>query len=104
VTSLGYWIGIERVKTDGQRHTYAYGREGSHEAHLTLDLDEGRLYPSDADGHRTSSAWVNVAATEDSRGDLPSDAWARFVEAAAGVIKRMRKEGRPPRVADRVYG
>ncbi len=101
---MGYWLAVRRVAHEGARHTYAYGREGALDGHLTLDEEQAVLFPSDAAGVRTSTASVGADGGSESRGDLARESWRRFVEAAAAVLRRTATEGEPPQVADRVYG
>jgi hypothetical protein len=101
---MGYWLGIVRVRQEGCLHTYGYGREGALEGHLTLDVAANLLYPGLDDGTRTSLAYVDAGGEDGARGDLDRESWTRFLEAALGVLKRLKTDGEPPRTADRIYG
>jgi len=101
---MGYWVAVKRVHEADAKHVYSYGREGAPDGHLTLDTGTNRIYFSDERGMPSAGAFVSVDGSVEERGELAVDAWSRFVEAAIGVMKGIKREGAPPAVADRVFG
>lgn len=101
---MGYVVVVRKVSVRGSRHTYAYGREGRLGSNFTLDTTQSLISPSDAEGNPTSRASLSTAADVEERAELDDDEWTRFVEAAVGVLKRVRAGGEPPERADRIFG
>lgn len=94
---------VKRVAALPGRHVYIYGPEDEVLGHLTFDVHLGRLYPSDAAGARTDTAFLSLDGKSFDRGTLSDFEQMVFVKACAGIMKRVQAGEEPPETAHRFF-